>query len=428
MKNLTIIAGHVFPQSSPTGKVALQFAEILKEKFQVSIIFIQSGDETYNGSVKQGLKLYSIFSPRLWLERTFEKCASQRTAPCSIRLFQFATNIVKFSGRLGAWFLPVRPKSYWLWPDNLIWYYSKAYKQLEKNNSLENIDTLLTINSPFPAHLAGRKFKKKYPHVRWLTFTIDPFARASDFSKQWLFRSLKARVDTAEEKGVFKTADLNFVSEEVYETDTEIFSEVIDKVIPIPYLLNKPEPTVGESMFAQGKINLVYAGRFYRSIRNPEYFLRIFCSMENPDITLHLFTFSDCDDLIDKYVSLSSGRIIRHAPVTTEQIPDILNQANILVSVGNSTTSFKPSKLFEYLATGKPILHINQSNQHDEVLEKYPLCIQVYPGNISETDTALEIQQFCKAHVHKQLPWESVNTLFPQHSLENIRNTILSNA
>ena len=150
--------------------------------------------------------------------------------------------------------------------------------------------------------------------------------------------------------------------------------------------------------------------------------------MENPDITLHLFTFSDCDDLIDKYVSLSSGRIIRHAPVTTEQIPDILNQANILVSVGNSTTSFKPSKLFEYLATGKPILHINQSNQHDEVLEKYPLCIQVYPGNISETDTALEIQQFCKAHVHKQLPWESVNTLFPQHSLENIRNTILSNA
>ncbi|NQV51351.1 MAG: hypothetical protein HQ507_12695 [Candidatus Marinimicrobia bacterium] len=428
MKNLTIIAGHVFPQPSPTGKVALQFAEILKEKFQVSIIFIQSGAETYDGTLKQGFKVYSIFSRRLWLERVFEKCASQRTAPCSIRLFQVASNIIKFSGRLGAWFLPGRPKPYWLWPDNLIWYYSKAYKQLEKNNAHENIDTLLTINSPFPAHLAGLKFKRKYPHVRWLTFTIDPFTRASDFSNRWLFRSLKTRIDTAEEKGVFKTADLNFVSEEVYETDTELFAEVVDKVIPIPYLLQRAEPAGGASRFAKEKINLIYTGRFYRSIRNPEYFLKIFCLMENPDITLHLFTFSDCDDLIDKYVNQSSGRIIRHVPVTPDQIPDILNWANILVSVGNSTTSFKPSKLFEYLATGKPILHINQSNQHDEVLEKYPLSLQVYPGKISEIDAAVKMQQFCKAHADEQFPWETVNHIFSHHSLENIRNTILSNA
>jgi glycosyltransferase involved in cell wall biosynthesis len=428
MKNLTIVAGHIFPHSSPTGKVALQFAEILKEKYQVSIIFIQSGDESYNGVVKQGFTLYSVFSPRLWFEHAVEKCASKRTSPRSIGLFWLASKIAKLSGRLSAWFIPGRPKSYLLWPDNLIWYYSKAYKQLEKNHTHENIDMILTINSPFPAHLAGRKFKTKNPHVRWLTFTIDPFARASDFSNRWLFRSYKTRIDTAEEKGVFKTADLNFVSEEVYETDTEIFAEVLDKVIPIPYLLQRAAPTGGDSRFPDGKINLIYTGRFYRSIRNPEYFLRIFCQIRNPDINLHLFTFSDCDDIIDKYVNQSLGRIIHHAPVTQDQVPDILNQANILVSVGNSTTSFKPSKLFEYLATGKPILHINQSNQHDDVLEKYPLGLQIYPGKLSETDTAVDMQLFCKAHADKQLPWESVNSLFSHHSLENIRNTILSNA
>ncbi len=345
-----------------------------------------------------------------------------------MKIYRAASKIAKLGGRLSAWFLPGRPKSYLLWPDNLIWYYSKAYKQLEKNHAHENIDTLLTINSPFPAHLAGQKFKQKNPHVRWLTFTVDPFARASDFSKRWLFRLYKIRIDKATEKGVFKAADLNFVSEEVYETDTEMFSDVKEKVIPIPYLLQRTESAGGELRFPSSKINLIYTGRFYRSIRNPEYFLRLFCQIENPDINLHLFAFSDCDELIEKYINLSSGRIIRHTPVTQDQIPDILNQANILVSVGNSTASFKPSKLFEYLATGKPILHINQSNQHDEVLEKYPLGLQIYPGKLSGTDTAIEMQEFCLAHTDQQLPWEQVNSLYSHHSLENIRDIILSNA
>jgi glycosyltransferase involved in cell wall biosynthesis len=428
MKNLTIIAGHVFPHASPTGKVALQFAEILKEQFKVSIIFIQSGEKSYNGSVKQGYRLFSVFSSRLWLEQTIEKNVSKSSSPYSIKIFGVASKIVKLGGRLSAWFLPGRPKSYLFWPDNLIWYYSKAFKQLEKNHAHENIDTLLTINSPFPAHLAGQKFKRKNPHVRWLTFTIDPFARASEFSNRWLFNLFKTRIDLATEKAVFKAADLNFVSEEVYDTDTEIFSDVMGKVIPIPYLLQKAGYERGDSRFSSSKINLIYTGRFYRSIRNPEYFLRLFCQIDNPDINLHLFAFSDCDKLIDKYVDHSSGRIIRHTPVTQDQIPDILNQANILVSVGNSTASFKPSKLFEYLATGKPILHINQSNQHDDVLEKYPLSLQIYPGKYSETDTAIEMQKFCTAHADQQLAWEQVNSLFAHHSLENIRDTILSNA
>jgi hypothetical protein len=45
MKRIAIVAGYCYPDTSPTGKIAMQYAEMLKEEYEVSLVFIQTASK-----------------------------------------------------------------------------------------------------------------------------------------------------------------------------------------------------------------------------------------------------------------------------------------------------------------------------------------------------------------------------------------------
>ncbi len=63
---------------------------------------------------------------------------------------------------------------------------------------------------------------------------------------------------------------------------------------------------------------------------------------------------------LTKYVKKAGGRIIKHGLVDTNEIKTVLADADILVNVGNAVAEVKPSKTFEYISTGKPIVNFYQ--------------------------------------------------------------------
>ncbi len=422
---IVIVAGYVYPNTSPTGKIALQFADILKADYDVSMVFIQSGSDRIDGIKQNGLNLYAIHNARLNFERYL--IAKSKNSPSLLfcQVLEVAIKTVKAIGRINSWFVFPRTKSYSIWPDNLSWFYPKAYRKLLRLHEKKKIDVLLTINSPFTAHLAGRKFKNKYPDIRWVTFTIDPYARAADFTKRWLFPKLKVNIDAKEEKMLYESADFNFVTEEVFSTEYKMFNQVLNKTIALPYLIVPIKEITSHSIFPKNKINLVYAGRFYKTIRNPEFLLETFLLINNVDIILHLFVESDCDSLIDSYISRSNGLIIRHQPVGFEKVPEILSQADILISVGNSTSSFKPSKIFEYIATGKPIVHFYQNGFQDNVLINYLVVLQIDQNTSPSMLNSKNFEDFCIRNYNANIDWQDIARKYKKHSIESIKPLVL---
>ena len=386
-KHLVMIVGGYYPNPSPTGKCAEAYVELLKDQFDISVICIAGTDRmqyAHAGKrVYPAAGWYTLFQHRL-----------EKKAP------GFVVNLAK---------IPVHLRQKFTQPNNLYSYVKAARKQLEKLHADRAIDVIFSVGAPMAAHVAARNFRKDHPNVRWVTYTVDSYAAQNA-------GSAKAR---AFEASVLCVSDKVLLSEEIYDNSKAMYETFAEKCSALPYLMPEtPTKDVNTRYLPEDKINLVYAGRFYKDLRHPEYLLQLAMELDDGCV-LHLYCQSDCDSLIDNYVQRSNGKIIRHKPVSVDTIQKIYAEADVLVSVGNNTPEFKPSKTFEYIASGKPILNIYYEGLRDEVLAQYPLSLQLQRGKpILETVPA--VTQFVAQAQGKTVSRNEIDNIYYNHSSGNI--------
>lgn len=396
-KHLVLIVGAYYPIPSPTGKCAEAYIDLLKDQFDISVICIADTDRVsykHNGkTVYPAASLYTLFQHRL-----------EKKAP------KFLQNLAK---------IPVHLRQCFTQPNNLYSYVDAARKQLEAVHAQRPVDVIFSAGAPMAAHVAARNFRKKHPEVRWVTYTVDSYA-AQNKNTRGYARAMAFEAD------VLAECDWALLSEEIYESNPALYVGFAEKCGALPYLM-PPTPQRAEDAqyFDPEKTNLVYAGRFYKAIRNPEYLLQLALEMDESCV-LHLYCQSDCDSLVDDYVCRSGGKIVRHAPVSVEEIQRIYTQADALVNVGNNIPEFKPSKTFEYIASGKPILNIYYEGQFDKVLAQSPLALQLSRSS-PVTEGAAASRVFLGANRGKALPRNVIEKTYHTHTGEHIRD-ILENA
>ena len=126
------------------------------------------------------------------------------------------------------------------------------------------------------------------------------------------------------------------------------------------------------------------------------------CFVENPNLRLHMYVRGNCDGIIDKFVIANPQQLINHGSVNVEIAQSAILEANVLVSIGNSDVSQTPSKIYEYIASGKPIIHFYQKEEDPvvQILASYPMacCIQQleedYENSISKALKFIDIYKF----------------------------------
>ncbi len=413
MKHLVLVVGSYYPNPSPTGQCAHKYISLLKDSYSVDVIYIQGGTEKVNGMKHGDETLYAHSNWRLRMEESLR--VTQKKTKNKIIRYAAALGI-KVAKALG------RIQSLFLFPNNLKWFRNKAYKTLCAIHEQNPIDVVFTVSYPFSAHLAGEKFKKAFGDVKWLAYTVDVFYTRHRCWKRAL--NMKCEKAFTVEKRVLSNADTNFLSEEVYENCPELFVGSTEKTAPLPYLLCYND-VQSDKRFDPTKINLVYAGRFFKDIRSPEHLLKTFLSIEESDIILHLFSASNCETMIDQYTEKSNGRIIKHGMVGYNEIQGVLAGADILISVGNAVPEVKPSKTFEYIATGKPIVNFYQHGLRDEVLEKYPCVLQI-GDDFNSREAASEIKDFCVGNKGTKVDLSTIGDIYIGHSAKNIRELLIA--
>lgn len=412
MKHLVLVVGMYYPNPSPTGQLAGRYISLLKERYRVDVVFIQQGESKTEGIWINKERLFSLSNWRLRVEDYFKKIKVGSYSKIIRKVAYYAVEATKAFGAI---------QSFLVFPNNLKWYEKKAYRKLCEIHSSDPIDVVFTVSFPFSAHLAGERFKRKYNNVYWATYTVDLFyKRHKNWKNLFISNSIQA---FKTERAVFRGADMNFLSQEIFDNCEALYEGYEKKVCQLPYLLWHNEVENDDNMFDNIKINLVYAGRFFKDIRNPEYLLKTILATKDDRIILHLFSSSNCETLIDKYVEESNGKIIKHGMVSSEEIKSVLASADFLVNVGNSIPEVKPSKTFEYLATGKPIIHFYQNGYKDILLKAYPLSIQVSFDSLPE-NSSREIEEFCLENLGKIADFNKIQEIYEYNSKEHIKGLL----
>lgn len=265
-----------------------------------------------------------------------------------------------------------------------------AYPHLKRE--MERFDIILTVGAPFENVKLGYRLKQEYPQKKWILILFDLYTYYPFLSDE---EEIRKRL--AEETLWYQEADYVVVQPEIKErirnTPLGVFYDKLQGK-PIPSL-KEIECNIKKTILQNGKTNIVYTGRFYEDIRNPEYMLRLFqraCEL-NPSIQVHIAGFG-CENLIEKYKAVMKDHLQFYGYLAKDKTDELMRSADILLNVSNAVSTQTPSKILEYIGTCKPIINI-YSIQED-VCEKY---LQNYPlkcGISEKTEVEEQVQRMLK--------------------------------
>lgn len=270
----------------------------------------------------------------------------------------FFARAIAGAGRLARWL--------WrrvLWPDaSCLWYPAARKRGLELARR-HSYDAMICVAPSYTSVLAGQSIHRRHPDMRWILDLGDPFSFMEDTppNNLLLYRGLNRSF----ERAAFRSADaISVTTPQTRERYAEIFPESASKIVVIPPLLSLPvRGAVGTEQRLPGKLQFVYVGTLYKNIREPDFLLGLFAQALERGLPagseLHFYgDVSACLEGFEAYRPRLGNRLVLHGVVARATVAAAIEEADVLINIGNDTLYQLPSKVVEYAATGKPVLSI----------------------------------------------------------------------
>ena len=389
-KHLVVICGQYYPTMSPTGRCAERYALLFRDEYDIDFISESQDGQEQRVTMPNGITSYTASCRRVTLEKR---------AKGNIRkVLHSLGSLLLFTNYLG----------------NQRWYRKAALRQLEIIHKEKPVDVVWSICSPMAAICAGVDFKKIHPEVRVCSYTVDPFSTPDRVRP--ILHSRKEML--AFEQKMLVGMDSVLLSEEVYNARPEL-RETIPACRPLPYLM--PSFEVSKNKPEEGEVLVgVYAGSFYEKIRNPRFMLDVLSRLNRNTFKLVLYS-KGCESVVGEYANVDN--IEQHGLITPTQLAEEYRKADILIGVGNSVSDFLPSKTFEYIAQGKPIVFFNYKGHDSKELEIHPLALQL-TDDIPVEAACTRLLEFCERVKTETIKEEELASLYSKHSPSSIKQII----
>lgn len=294
--------------------------------------------------------------------------------------------------------------------------------ELDKKN---DYDIVLSVSQPFQGHYIAEKFKDyKGNMLKWIMYEFDPYS----FNDQITDGKLKRQRMYEDEQRLFTKADIILLTPELYRyyIDNKLFKST-SKFIELPYAtMNKIQINNGKNLLMkENKINCLYTGSLYPKLRSPDKLIEIFSEINN-DIELTLMT----NYSLSQIKSLSENNYTPNVLPFQERnvaLYNVLN-ANILINIGNTVEHQVPGKIFEYISTGKPIIHFSKIENDPAIkyFERYPSVLIIKEWNFNKEKYVKEIKAFCLNNYNKTYTYEEILSYMGEYSSEVVRSNFVS--
>lgn len=199
--------------------------------------------------------------------------------------------------------------------------------------------------------------------------------------------------------------------------------DIVDKLVTaeFPNVQKNDEHEIDNIFFSSDKINLAFVGNFYPEIRNPQYLFNIMEHIHSSGISLHIaggFNGSFSKSFLEKYFTNKMPYISFMGMLPPDQASSMLMQADILVHIGNTTPEMLPSKILDYISTGKPIINLYQ---HDKcptlsILNDYPLKLNIKVDESLTEGLLHKIISFCGDNKGAKVSFTEIERLYKKYT------------
>ncbi len=254
--------------------------------------------------------------------------------------------------------------NYLAWPDYSMFWVYQIYKN--RNNISKDFDVIISVSLPFSSHIGAyiiNKNERKY----WIMDIGDPFTLKINApeNNQFFYSNLNKRY----EKKLYSLADtILFTHKDALKNHKIFFDLSDDKLLIANPISNFDENLFNDSLnynYSSRPIKISYFGIFTKGVRTPESFLKLVADKDEYEFSWYVNKDSE---KIVKSCDIDENKHSFYSQVSREEAQRLMtNSAHCLLSIGNKNPNQIPSKVIEYLATGKPIIHFTEID-HDPVI------------------------------------------------------------
>lgn len=286
-------------------------------------------------------------------------------------------------------------------------------------------DLVVSFSQPFTAHLIAYKFVSKINRrIPWLLCQYDPYSKNMLLASN----SLQHRKLNHQEQMCFNLADRILATPELIEFYmTTDFSKYNQKFAQLNYSLYKTQSmNIEQSSTMNDRTTLIFAGRFYDTIRNPLYMMKM---LNDISLNMRVLLLTDYhEEEFIQYIIEKPETFQQKSRVSQDAAINELQKADFLISVGNTVKMQIPAKIFEYMGLGMPIIHFSKSSDDPALkyLSRYPMVLIIneyeddYMGHIKK------LEHFIEKRKGERMSYEEVVKYLPEQDIETIAKKFLS--
>ena len=430
MKKILIITYYWPPAGGPGVQRWLKFTKYLPEFGYESHVYIPENpsypiiDETLAKDINPKVKIVKnkIWEPYQLAEKLNPKNKAYKSGHFEKKESQsFMSKLSVFIR--GNFFIPDARK-FWINP---------SIEFIQDYIQKENIDTIVTSGPPHSLHLIGLGLKKSNPNLRWIADFRDPWTQIS-YHKELKLTSWAAKKHEDLEHEVMSKANLVLATS---YTDGDNFKKIGAKRVEV--ITNGFEEVKQEIEKDKEYFHITYSGGL-EMLRNPLSLWKAINDLSKSnssfknDLKLNFYG-SLADDVKQTIVDegLNSNLVV-HGYVSHQESLDAINKANVLLLTNFDNVASKgiiPGKLFEYMATGNPILAVGPNDadvekillktkageyfNHQEVEKIKSTILNIYNQWLVNPKSKFmtnenEVQQFNRKNLTKKLA-EIIHTI-----------------
>lgn len=295
-------------------------------------------------------------------------------------------------------------------PDRMILWNSYLKRAVLEESKFQKPDLIISVGFPFSTHILATNLKKFFKCKLIL-----------DYGDPWFFNpseetipSFRRLLDKIVERKVIKKSDyMTVTTKETLNKYIDSFPELMDKIEVVSQGVDTAvydtshETCTNSNIGSDEKvITMFYSGLFYEDIRNPDSFfkaLQKFDFCEKFEIKLKIiiagkmenYVFKMADSINNEYIE-----IIFLGNIDFSQVVEFQKNSDLLLFFGNLGSVQLPGKIFEYLATNRPIFSISDKKDYStELIEHYNRGIV---SNYDENEILKNLEKFIEDYLSKK--------------------------
>lgn len=396
-----IITRQYFPHGDATSNVVHNLAkEFLHRGWNVQVLALTSYAADADAHMWEGVPIENIYLPcsieRAQMINEWRKHFRHTVLATERRLYSFLRSKIERETReLGINSLFRRT-------------FEKKIREYQNKNEYD-----LCIATLMPVEAVSAAMNVCNKNTVFAIYQLDTY-----WNNDWLPAKYKDKRRKFEEH-LINDADYIVTTPLIKRSNEAAFPDHSGNIISAEFPMIVELETEGTGkVYDDNKTHCAFLGRLYKGIRPPEPAIKTILKTENNNV---VFDFYGTGQHLISAVLEKKGQptelIQLHGTVSSEEARKIRDTAHFLVNIDNTTTLQVPSKIFEYMCTGKPIVNFYffKDSPTLKYMEKYPNCVNIYlNGELDEE--AQRLDEFIASNKEIRVPYQIVKEMFRENT------------